>query len=297
MRELTVISGKGGTGKTSIVAAMASLAPSVVCADCDVDAADLHLLLAPETRERHDFDGGLTAAIDGSSCTACGICRDLCRFDAVIEKDGIFTIDPHLCEGCGVCHDHCPEECITLEREMAGQWFVSDTRVGPMVHARLGIAQENSGKLVSRVRERAREIAGEKARDLVLIDGSPGIGCPVIASITGADQLLVVSEPTMSGLHDMERVLELAAGFRVPVAVCVNKYDLNLAMTQKIIERAEASGAASVGEIPFDRSVTAAMIAGRTLPEFGPSPAATAVGKIWEKVNEMCRPKTKRTIQ
>ncbi len=296
MRELTVISGKGGTGKTSIVAAMASLAPSVVCADCDVDAADLHLLLAPETTERHDFEGGLTATIDGGSCSACGICRDLCRFDAVLEKNGVFTIDPHLCEGCGVCHDHCPEECITLERDMAGEWFVSSTRVGPLVHARLGIAQENSGKLVSRVRERAREIADEQARDLVLIDGSPGIGCPVIASITGADQLLVVSEPTMSGLHDMERVLELAAGFQVPVAVCINKYDLNLVMTQRIAEQAEACGAVCVGEIPFDPGVTAAMIAGKTLSEFGLSPAATAVERIWERMNDLCSPGVERKI-
>jgi len=296
MRELTVISGKGGTGKTSLVAAMASLAPSVVCADCDVDAADLHLLLAPETVERHEFDGGLTAAIDGEACISCGTCRELCRFDAVFEKDDVFTIDPHLCEGCGVCHDHCPEECITLERETAGQWFVSNTRVGPLVHARLGIAQENSGKLVSRVRERAREIAGERARELVLIDGSPGIGCPVIASITGADLVLVVAEPTMSGLHDLGRVLELAAGFRVPVAVCVNKYDLNLVMTKRIIERTEAAGAVFVGEIPFDRSVTAAMIAGKTLPEFGPSPAAEAVERVWEKVNDLCRPKTERKL-
>ena len=296
MRELTVISGKGGTGKTSLVAAMASLAPSVVCADCDVDAADLHLLLTPETVERHEFDGGLTAAIDGDSCIACGICQELCRFDAVFEKDGVFTIDPHLCEGCGVCHDHCPEECITLERETAGQWFVSDTRVGPMVHARLGIAQENSGKLVSRVRERAREIAKDRDRELVLIDGSPGIGCPVIASITGADQVLVVSEPTMSGLHDLERVLKLAAGFKVPVAVCVNKYDLNLVMTKRIAERAEAAGAVFVGEIPFDRSVTAAMIAGKTLPEFGPSPAAFALERVWDKVNELCQPKPKRKL-
>jgi len=296
MRELTVISGKGGTGKTSLVAAMASLATSVVCADCDVDAADLHLLLAPETMERHDFEGGLTAAIDPELCCACGSCHDLCRFGAVSESDGLFTIDPHICEGCGVCHDHCPVQCISLEREMAGQWFVSRTRVGPMVHARLGIAQDNSGKLVSKVRERAREVADEQDLDLVLIDGSPGIGCPVIASITGADQVLVVSEPTMSGLHDMERVLELTAGFRVPVAVCINKYDLNLVMTQRIAEQAEAAGAVCVGEIPFDSSVTAAMIAGKTLPEFDPSPAATAVERVWDRVNELCQPKSKRKL-
>ncbi len=296
MRELTVISGKGGTGKTSLVAAMASLAPSVVCADCDVDASDLHLLLTPETDERHDFEGGLSATIDPGLCCACGTCHELCRFGAISEADGVYTIDPHLCEGCGVCHDHCPVECITLEREMAGQWFVSGTRVGPMVHARLGIAQENSGKLVSKVRERAREIAEEEGRDLVLIDGSPGIGCPVIASITGADQVLVVSEPTMSGLHDLERVLELAAGFRVPVAVCVNKFDLNLVMTRKITEQAAATGAVCVGEIPFDSSVTAAMIAGKTLTEHGPTPASAAVERVWEKVNDLCRPKGERKL-
>jgi MinD superfamily P-loop ATPase len=296
MRELTVISGKGGTGKTSLVAAMATLTPSVVCADCDVDAADLHLLLAPEIEERHDFEGGLTAAIDPDSCSACGTCHELCRFGAVTDADGVFTIDPHLCEGCGVCHDHCPVKCITLEREKAGQWFVSTTRVGPLVHARLGIAQENSGKLVSRVRERAREVAKEQGRNLVLIDGSPGIGCPVIASITGADQVLAVSEPTMSGLHDLKRVLELAAGFRVPVAVCINKYDLNQEMTRNIVEQAEATGAVCVGKIPFDRSVTAAMIAGKTLTEHGPSPATRAVERVWKKVNDLCRPKGERKI-
>jgi MinD superfamily P-loop ATPase len=296
MRELTVISGKGGTGKTSLVAAMAALAPSVVCADCDVDAADLHLLLAPAIRERHDFEGGLTATIDRDLCSACGTCHVLCRFEAIEEENGVFTVDPHRCEGCGVCHDHCPVECISLVRGTAGQWFVSDTRVGPLVHARLGIAQENSGKLVAKVRERAREIAAADGLDLVLVDGSPGIGCPVIASITGADLVLAVSEPTMSGLHDLERVLELAAGFRVPVAVCINKYDLNLVMAQRIAERAEAAGAACVGEIPFDRSVTAAMIAGQTLPEFGPSPAATAVRRVWEKVNELCPLKRERIL-
>lgn len=284
MRELTVISGKGGTGKTSLVAAMASLAPSVVCADCDVDAADLHLLLAPEVQERHDFEGGLTAAIDPDACCVCGSCFDLCRFGAVRRTDGLFSIDPHRCEGCGVCHDHCPTEAITLERETAGQWFISRTRVGPMVHARLGVAQENSGKLVSRVRERAREVAKEQGLDLVLVDGSPGIGCPVIASITGADQVLAVTEPTVSGLHDLERVLELAAGFKVPVSVCVNKTDLNPEMARKIIERAGEAGAPCVGEIPFDREVTSAMIAGQTLVEHGASPAAEAVRRIWERI-------------
>jgi MinD superfamily P-loop ATPase len=264
---------------------MASLAPSVVCADCDVDAADLHLLLAPDVKERHDFEGGLTASIDPELCCFCGSCFDLCRFGAVDQGDGLFTIDPHRCEGCGVCHDHCPTEAITLERETAGQWFVSDTRVGPMVHARLGIAQENSGKLVSKVRERARQVAEERGLDLVLVDGSPGIGCPVIASITGADQVLAVTEPTVSGLHDLERVLQLAAGFKVPVAVCVNKTDLNPEMAGKIVERAVAAGAECVGEIPFDREVTAAMIAGKTLVEHGPSPAAGAVRRIWERIS------------
>jgi len=296
MRELTVISGKGGTGKTSLVAAMARLSDSVVCADCDVDAANLHLLLAPEIEERHDFAGGLTATIDPDICCACGTCFDNCRFGAVEETDEGYRIDPHRCEGCGVCHDHCPVEAISLERETAGQWFVSDTRMGPLVHARLGIARDNSGKLVSKVREVARNVAEEHGLDLVLVDGSPGIGCPVIASITGADLVLAVCEPTLSGLSDLERVMELARGFQVPVAVCINKFDLNPEITQQIARRTEAAGADLVGEIPFDPGVTTAMIAGLTMPELGPSPAGTAMEHVWHKVNDLCRKKTERDL-
>ena len=297
MRELTVISGKGGTGKTSLVAAMASLSPSVVCADCDVDAANLHLLLAPEIEERHDFEGGLTAAIDPEICCACGECFAFCRFGAVMETDDGYRIDPHRCEGCGVCHDHCPVEAITLERETAGQWFVSDTRMGPLVHARLGVARDNSGKLVSRVREAARAVAEKQGLDLVLVDGAPGIGCPVISSITGADLVLAVCEPTPSGLSDLERVLELARGFEVPAAVCINKFDLNPEMTRQIAGRAASAGAVVVGKIPFDPAVTAAMIAGRALPEIGDGAACEAMEDVWREVNDMCRKHTERDTQ
>ena len=292
MKELAIISGKGGTGKTSVVAAVAALADSVVCADCDVDAADLHLILSPEIRETHRFEGGLTAAIDRDACAECDECREHCRFGAI---DADYRVDALLCEGCGVCHDLCPVGCIRLDREVAGDWFVSDTRFGPLVHARLGIAQENSGKLVAEVRGRARQIAEEQGRDLVLIDGSPGIGCPVISSITGADQVLIVTEPTLSGAHDMDRVLQLARHFGVPAAVCVNKCDLNPDVAEGIESACAEHGAAFVGRIPFDPEVTRAMVAGLSLPEHGSGPAVPAVKTVWDRVAELLKTERKES--
>ncbi|MGD9023120.1 MAG: ATP-binding protein, partial [Deltaproteobacteria bacterium] len=229
MRELVIISGKGGTGKTSLIAAFASLAESKALCDADVDAADLHLLTNPSIKERHDFQGGSTAVIDRDRCTECGLCRDLCRWAAVRET---FEVDPIACEGCGVCVYFCPEQAIDFPVKTCGQWFISDTRFGPMVHARLGIAEENSGKLVTLVRREARALAERKMLDLIITDGPPGIGCPVIASIGGASAVLIVAEPSVSGIHDMERVAQLAAHFKVPAMVCVNKFDLNLDQTR-----------------------------------------------------------------
>jgi len=288
MREIAVISGKGGTGKTSLVAAFAALAEGPVLADCDVDAADLHLVLEPRVREQHAFDGGLSASIDPELCSECGICRDLCRFEAI---DPYFVIDPFACEGCGVCADHCPEGAVGLEREIAGRWFVSETRFGPMVHAKLGIAQENSGKLVAKVRGRAREIALERGLELLLTDGSPGIGCPVISSLTGADLVLVVTEPTLSGLHDLSRVLELTAHFGIPSAVCINKFDLNPDQAGRIERAAEEAGAAFAGRIPYDRLVTDAMVARKTFVEHDEGPARRAAIEVWERTRELANGK------
>ncbi len=239
MKELIVISGKGGTGKTSLMAAFSSLAENKVLCDADVDAADLHLIMDPKVVRRTEFRSGNTAAINNDLCTECGLCREMCRWDAISAAYEVNSID---CEGCGVCVHFCPEKAIDFPENTCGEWFVSDTRLGPMVHARLGIAEENSGKLVSLVRQEARKLAESKKLDLILTDGPPGVGCPVIASIGGASAVLIVTEPTVSGKHDMERVAQLAAHFKVPAMICVNKFDLNLELTREIENYAEQKG-------------------------------------------------------
>jgi MinD superfamily P-loop ATPase len=282
MKELVIISGKGGTGKTSLVAAFAYLADSMVLCDADVDAADLHLLMDPAIRETHTFEAGNRAIIDPEKCSECGLCRDLCRWHAVKES---FSIDPILCEGCGVCVYFCPEKAIDFPANTCGEWFISETRFGPMVHARLGIAQENSGKLVTIVRQQAKKLAEERRKGVLLTDGPPGVGCPVIASIGGAAAVLVVAEPTVSGRHDMTRVLELAGHFKVPALLCVNKFDLNPDETRTIEAFAEKRGARTMGRIPFDPLFTKSMVQGKTLFEYdGQSDAAREVKRLWRAV-------------
>jgi MinD superfamily P-loop ATPase len=289
MKELVIISGKGGTGKTSLAASLAVLAGHAVVADCDVDAADLHLILSPRIRERRDFFSGLAAVIREPDCTGCGECLALCRFDAVSRKSDsagkpVFAIDPAACEGCGVCVRFCPPRAIDSPERLCGEWMVSDTRCGPMVHARLNVAAENSGKLVSTVRREARRIAGENHLPLILVDGPPGIGCPVIASVAGAMQVLVVTEPTVSGEHDLERVLALARHFKIPAAVCVNKWDLNCGMTERIEEQARFSGAQITARIRYDPSVTSAQMQAKAVVEI-PSPCADDIRRIWNELD------------
>jgi len=290
MRELVVISGKGGTGKTSLTASFAVLADRPVVADCDVDAADLHLVLGPFVRARHDFYGGHEAVIRQDACNTCGTCASLCRFDAIraeTRSDGVvaYTVDPIGCEGCGVCVQFCPEAAIDFPERLAGEWMTSDTRCGPMVHARLGVAAENSGKLVSTVRREAARIAEAEGRALVIVDGPPGIGCPVIASVTGAALVLAVTEPTVSGEHDLKRVLTLARHFKVPAAVCVNKWDLNPDMAGRIEAKAREAGALVVGRVRYDRGVTQAQMQGRAVVETA-APSGDDVRRIWDELRQ-----------
>ncbi|MBN2162941.1 MAG: ATP-binding protein [Pontiellaceae bacterium] len=280
MKELVIISGKGGTGKTSVTASFASLAGSCVLADCDVDAADLHLILRPQVLQQETFMSGHAAAIREADCTQCGLCETLCRFDAIHN----LTVDAVGCEGCGVCVEFCPASAIDFPEQACGEWFVSETACGKMVHARMHPGAENSGKLVSLVRQEARRIAEQNQTDFILVDGPPGIGCPVIASITGADAVLVVSEPTLSGEHDLKRVLQLARHFKVQAMVCVNKWDINPDMAQRIEELARSMGAVPVGRIPYDAAVTEAQVNGCSLVEHSRGPAAKAVRQVWDAV-------------
>ena len=281
MKELIVISGKGGTGKTSLMAAFASLAENKVLCDADVDAADLHLIMSPEVLKQADFQSGYTADIDKEKCTECDLCRELCRWNAIDEG---YEVNPIECEGCGVCVYFCPEKAIDFPLNTCGQWYISDTRFGPMVHARLGIAEENSGKLVTLVRQEARKIGEEKNLDLILTDGPPGVGCPVIASIGGASAVLIVTEPTVSGKHDMERVVELAAFFKVPAMVCVNKFDLNSELTGNIKNFSREKKLIWLGCIPFDPVFIKAMVQAQTIFEYNTDSETSQVIKgIWER--------------
>ena len=287
--ELVIISGKGGTGKTSITASFALLAQKPVIADCDVDAADLHLVLNPEVRERHDFRSGREAIINPDKCSRCGLCQAQCRYEAVWTAAGpdggeIYYIDPPSCEGCGVCVRFCPEEAIDFPERLCGEWMTSETRNGPMVHARLGVAAENSGKLVSTVRKEAKRIAEEQDRNLIIVDGPPGVGCPVIASVTGASLVLAVTEPTVSGEHDLERVLALTKHFGIKTLVCVNKWDINPAMAERIEGAAKRLGAGIAGRIRYDREVTSAQIQAKAAVEID-CPSARDIRELWNNLN------------
>ena len=287
MQELVIISGKGGTGKTSLTAAFAALAQPVALADCDVDAADLHLMLRPRIRQREEFRNGATAVIDAKRCVQCGACRAACRFDAI---DAAFVVDPLACEGCRVCLYACPVQAVTMEENVCGEWFVSDTDYGAMAHAALGVAAENSGKLVATVRQQAKRIAAEEGRDLILIDGSPGIGCPVISSIAGASLVCVVTEPTLSGLHDLRRVIDLTAHFNIPATVCVNKADINPEMTAQIAAYCAERALPVAGTLPYDPLITEAVIRQRPVTELAPDAAISRlIQQMWERLEQQLR--------
>jgi len=282
VKEIVVLSGKGGTGKTSIVGSFAALAQSKVLADCDVDAADLHLILKPVVQENHEFWSGEVAVIDDEKCTQCGLCQDVCRFDAIND----FKVDPISCEGCGFCLHICPVEAITMRENLSGQWFISDTKYGPLVHARLGIAQENSGKLVAVVRHQAKQIAEKHGLDYIISDGPPGIGCPVISSLSGANVALLVTEPTLSGIHDLERVLGVCHHFGVQALVCINKYDINEDNTHQIESYCFNQGVKVAARIPFDDVVTEAMVHGLPVVEYSRNGVSHQVEALWEIVSK-----------
>ena len=321
MKELVVISGKGGTGKTSLVASFASLASGeAVFADCDVDAADLHLILSPTTKHREAFSGGKRAWINPELCTACGKCETVCRFDAIApggpgsaacndcnycaracttkansdiqqmldaqpdQCAASFMIDPIACEGCGVCAWFCPANAIEFASAINGEWFISDTRHGPMVHAKLGIAEENSGKLVSTVRTEARKIAEADGFEMIIIDGPPGIGCPVIASVTGADLVLIVTEPTLSGQHDLDRVARLTQFFNIPTMVCINKWDINPQIAAEIELQSHERGLQLAGRVRYEPAITQAQIQRKSSPEHLADGATKDICAVWETI-------------
>jgi len=281
VKQIVVISGKGGTGKTVITASLAALAQKKVMVDCDVDAADLHLLLKPKIKERHEFWSGKTAFIDSQLCQKCGSCVLACRFQAIADN---YVVDPIACEGCALCSRVCSYNAIQMKENLAGEWLVSDTRYGSLVHAKLGIAEENSGKLVAKVRQVARDIAKRDMLDYVIIDGPPGIGCPVIASLSGVYGALIVTEPTLSGLHDAKRVLEVAQHFKVPVKLVINKYDLNLEVTSRIEDFCQEKGISVIGKIAFDRKIVESMVAGKTIVEYTAGPIREELVSIWKKL-------------
>lgn len=292
MKQLVILSGKGGTGKTSVAAALAHLASQeipLILVDADVDAANLELVLAPTRLEEYSFMGGQVAVIDAARCQLCGRCYEVCRFDAVVPSQDTYRVDPLACEGCASCVYQCPEEAIHTQEQQAGLWYRSDTRFGPLFHAHLFAAQENSGKLVTMVKQHGRLLALEEERDLLLVDGPPGIGCPVISASTGADLALLVTEPTVSGVHDLERILRTVNHFRVSALVCINKADINPAHTAAIEAYCTAQGIELVGKLPYDPVVTEAMVQGQPVTAYQPDGAmAAALRKVWARVRILC---------
>jgi MinD superfamily P-loop ATPase len=294
MKQLVILSGKGGTGKTTVAAALAHLASRerpIVLADADVDAANLELVLDPVKQEAHDFMSGQLAVIDAEKCTACGVCAEVCRFDAVIHGDEVHRVDPLACEGCASCYYQCPEGAIGMSKQQAGMWFCSDTRFGALFHAHLFAGQENSGKLVTMVKQQGRLRAMNTRAELLLVDGPPGIGCPVISASAGADMALHVVEPTVSGVHDLARILSTTEHFGVPSLVVINKADLNLARCEEIAAFCAERGVKVVGRIPYDTVVTEAMVQGQPVTAHTDGPVATALRSVWLQIEEQlfCR--------
>jgi MinD superfamily P-loop ATPase len=292
LKQLVILSGKGGTGKTTVVASLAHVASqdlSIVLADADVDAANLELVLDPARQDEQPFMGGSTARIDTDLCVGCGVCREVCRFDAVSSGDdagAVYRVDALACEGCASCFFQCPEQAIQMVEQQAGLWFRSDTRFGPLFHAHLFAAQENSGKLVTLVKQQARLRALDDGAAMLLVDGPPGIGCPVIAASAGADTALHVVEPTVSGVHDLERIMATTDHFGVPSLVAINKADLNPRRADEIVKYCGEQGVRVVGRIPFDTVVTESMVCGLPVTAHSDGAVARALRDIWVNVRD-----------
>lgn len=290
MKQIVILSGKGGTGKTTVAAALAHLAHgegSVVMVDADVDASNLELVLSPTIREEAEFSSGKTAIINATTCTGCGICYDVCRFDAIAANGDVYQVESIACEGCAACFYQCPVEAIRMDDVVSGKWFRSDTRLGPLFHARLYPGEENSGKLVSLVKQKALQLGRDNNADWVVVDGSPGIGCPVIAAATGADVALLVAEPTVSGIHDLKRILQTAHHFRIPAVVCINKADVNPKRAAEIRAFCRDNDIPVAAEIPYDDVVTRAMIQGSAVTEFADGPVSVQLDVVWRAVREV----------
>lgn len=287
MIEITVLSGKGGTGKTSVTSALGYLAENAVLCDNDVDAADLFIILDPEVKEEHRFESGHFVEIDSKKCTACGVCKKLCRFDAISYKDGGgLEINPNRCEGCLLCLRQCPAQAISYKAKDNNFWFVSDTRMGTMVHAKMGAGEENSGRLVSRIRKRAKEIANEQNADFIINDGPPGIGCPVIASLSGTNKTLLVIEPTKSGLHDAQRLIELINKFNIPAYALINKYDINEEVTNEVEQYLAENNIELLAKLPFDKQMVRAMVNRKTITEYdSENIISQELKKVWNKIS------------
>ncbi|MBN1970432.1 MAG: ATP-binding protein [Candidatus Delongbacteria bacterium] len=285
MLEVVVLSGKGGTGKTSITSSFAALSYNAVFADCDVDAADLHLILEPEVKEKHEFYSGYEAEIIEEKCISCGKCSEVCRFDAISIENNTFSVNS-LCEGCGVCVNFCPSNAISFDKSLTGEWYLSDTRLGQLVHAKLRTAAENSGKLVTKVKNEARLYAEKESLSLIIVDGPPGTSCPVIASITGSDIVVLVTEPSLSGIHDMERVHKLATHFKIPTAICINKWDINPENSELIEKYAFDNNCIFLGKISYSPIFTKAQIESRSVVEIDDGKASIEIVRIWAALSK-----------
>ena len=286
--EIVILSGKGGTGKTCVAASFASMADNAVLTDCDVDAADLHLILTPEIYYSEAFVSGAKAVIDQGKCTACSLCTDLCRFNAIQLKNDFFVIDEYACEGCGLCKEVCPAEAIDIRKYEHNNIYFSDSRFGPMIYGKLGIAEENSGKLVAKIRQYAKDTARKNNAAFIITDGPPGIGCPVISSVTGADMVVAVTEPTLSGWHDLKRLIELVDRFHTPLFVIINKYDLNRDMTDMIEYNLKEKAIKVTGKIPYDETMLHAQLEGKTINEFDPQGLLSKeLNKIWNTIKSV----------